>query len=328
MIRIALLFVSLSLPVQAQDLPRIAGMAPEGSPVRPQYDAMLDNLDRLSGGRLEVEAFLSGELGPEETYFSAMRRGRIEMAAVSAYAVSQAVPEYALLRAPFLFDSFDQFAYIYDGYLKDAYAPLLADAGMVELRWIANGFENIYANRPLTQPQQVRGVRIRVPADPNAARVFQAVGADVIQVPFTDVIQSLQTGLIEGGESTSLYFLLGQFDAEAKHLTRTRHGFSSGVLVANKRWFDRQSPEDQAVYRDIYLPSREAFAEVSAIADGFLARAIENGLEVHDLSPSERASWAAATADVTAALAQEIGGEAERILALITEGKEAFAARQ
>ena len=326
MIRIvACLFLVLSVPLHAQDLPRMAGMAPEGSPVRPQYDTMLANLEQLSSGRLEVEAFLSGELGPEETYFSAMRRGRIEMAAVSAYAVSQAVPEYALLRAPFLFDSFDQFAFIYDTYLKDAYAPLLAEAGMVELRWIANGFENIYANRPLTRPSDARGVRIRVPADPNAARVFQAVNADVIQVPFTEVIQSLQTGLIEGGESTSLYFLLGQFDAEAKHLTRTRHGFSSGVLVANKRWFDRQSSKDQAIYRQIYLPSRDAYREVSAIAEDFLGRAVANGLQVHDLSAEDRAAWAAATAAVTETLVEQIGGESERIMALIEEGKTAWA---
>jgi len=327
--RLTLLFwLLLAAPGQAQDMPIIAAMAPENSPARHLYDALLKNLDDFSGGRLKVETFLSGELGPEDVYFNAARRGRIQMTAVSAYALGRAVPEYALLRAPYLFDSYEEFSFIYDTYLKPVYADLLAEQGLVELRWVGNGFENVYGDRPLTHPDLVKGVRIRVPVDPNSALVFEAVEADVIQVPFTEVIQSLQTGLINGGESTTLFYLTGQFQTEAKHLTRTRHGFSTGALVANKRWFDAQPEEDQDIYRRIYIAPDEAYWSMDAITKAMLADAVDKGTIVHDLSDEDRKAWKAATSDVIDIIKARVGGESERILALIEEGKAVFAAAQ
>ena len=324
---VAALFWLIASPVHAQDLPIIAAMAPDGSPARPLYDRLFQNLDEFSGGRLELKYFLNGELGPEGVYFARTRRGQIQLTAVSAYALGAAVPEFALIRAPFLFDSYEEFSFVYAQYLAVYLGELLAEKNLVELRWVGNGWENIYADRPMTRPEMLQGFRLRVPADPNAALIFEALNADVIQVPFTDVIPSLQTGLIKGGESTTLMYVAGRFTDEAKHLTLTRHGFSTGSLVANKTWFDGLSAEDQDIYRRIYIPSDEAYAEIQKVTDDLVAGAIADGVTVHSLSDTDRAAWKAATAGITDALVNRIGGNAERVMDLIEDGKAAFAAR-
>ena len=317
----------LAAPVNAQEVPVIAAMAPDGSPARPLYDKLFQNLDVFSGGRLELKAFLNGELGPEDVYFARTRRGQIQLTAVSAYALGSVVPEFALIRAPFLFESYDEFSFVYANYLAPFLGRLLAEKNLVELRWVGNGWENLYADRPLTRPDMLDGFRLRVPADPNAALIFEALNADVIQVPFTDVIPSLQTGLITGGESTTLMYVAGRFTDQAKHLTLTRHGFSTGSLVANKQWFDSLSAEDQDIYRRIYIPSDEAYAEIQKVTEDLIAGAIADGVTVHHLTDADRAAWRTATQGVTEALVERIGGESERVMALIQEGKAAFSVR-
>ena len=216
----------------------MATMSPVGSPSRFVYDRLLSIVTKQTKGEYSVTPFFSGELGPEESYFNAMRRGRIQLSAVSSQAVGTAVPEYAILRAPYLFDSFDELSFVYYTYLVGILTEMFAEKDMVHLEWGANGWENIYSQKPVLVPKDVVGYRIRVPLEPNAALFFGAAGADVIQIPFTDIIQSLQTGLIDGGESTTLMYVQAGLYTEAEHFTRTRHGFSLAVYAANKKWFD------------------------------------------------------------------------------------------
>lgn len=304
-------------------------MSPVGAPSRFVYDQLMENIEAQTDGQYTIEPYFNGELGPEESYFNAMRRGRIQLSAISSQAVGTAVPEYAILRAPYLFESFDELAFVYDQFLSGFLTEKFNEKGMVHLQWAANGWENVYAQKPVLSPANVEGYRIRVPLEPNAALFFAAAGADVIQIPFTDIIQSLQTGLIEGGESTTLMYVQAGIFTEAKHFTRTRHGFSLAVFAANKRWFDRTPQGVQIAIRSAYMSPQDAYPTLHKGTQEFLQKAANQyDIVVHDLTPAQRLEWQNATRGAVAQIITQVGGDAEEIYNLIIDGKEAYARAQ
>lgn len=324
MISVALLTVTATNATAEQI--RMATMSPPGAPSRFVYDHLTEYISEATDGAYVIEPFFNGELGPEESYFNAMRRGRIQLSAISSQAVGTAIPEYAIIRAPYLFESFEELAFVYDEYLRDKWETLFSEKNIVHLQWAANGWENIYAQKPVLTPQDVQGYRIRVPLEPNAALFFSAAGADVIQIPFTDIIQALQTGLIDGGESTTLMYVQAGIFSEASHFTRTRHGFSLAVFTANKRWFDRLPNDVQQTIRDSYMPARSAFPTLQNGTEDLLQRVTTQlDIFVHDLTPDQREAWRAETLRALDQIIAQVGGEAGEVYDLIVSGKDAYA---
>lgn len=316
--------LSVFTPTSAEEV-SMATMSPVGSPSRFVYDRLLEDVPRRTNGAYSIKAFFSGELGPEESYFQAMRRGRIQLSAVSGQAIGTVVPEYAILRAPYLFESFEELAFIYDTFLADLLTELFAEKDMVHLEWAANGWENVYAQKPVLVPTDVDGYRIRVPLEPNAALFFGAVDADVIQIPFTDIIPSLQTGLIDGGESTTLMYVQAGIYEEAPYLTRTRHGFSFAVYTANEKWFDRLAPDTQKAFAEAYLRPQKAYPILKQRTADLLDQVTMDGVVVHDLLDAQRARWQRSTAQAVRHIIDQAGGRSAEFHALILEGKQAYA---
>ncbi len=306
---------------------RMATMSPPGSPSRFVYDRLLEYIPSASNGAYEIEAFFSGELGPEESYFNAMRRGRIQLSAVSGQGIGTAVPEYAVLRAPYLFESFEELAFVYDNYLQELLSELFAAKDMTHLQWAANGWENLYAQKKIETPADITNYRIRVPLEPNAALFFGAAGADVIQIPFTDIIQSLQTGLIDGGESTSLMYVQAGIYSEAPFFTLTQHGFSLAVYAANRKWFEGLPDDAQQVFRDSYMRPEEAYPILRSQTQALLDRETGRTIEVTSLTQAQRAAWRRTTAQAVEQIILQSGGRSAELFDLVTAGKADYAAR-
>lgn len=324
-LRFIILVTAYSGSVYGEDV-RMSTMSPVGSPSRFVYDKLVEKVTTESNGNYTIEPFFNGELGPEETYFNAMRRGRIQLAAISGQAVGTAVPEYSLLRAPYLFESFEELAFIYDNFLLQRLEELFLEKDMVHLQWAANGWENVYAQKPVRELSDIEGYRIRVPLEPSAVLFFSAAGADVIQIPFTDIIQSLQTGLIDGGESTTLMYVQSGISTEAPHLTRTRHGFSLAVFTANKKWFEGLSPRTQEIFRNSYMKAEQAYPVLRAKTTNFLSQESRKGVMIYDLSPQQRQDWRQKTLGALDKIIDQVGVGAAEFYDLIKAGKKEYAA--
>ena len=103
-------------------------------------------------------------------------------------------------------------------------------------------------------------MRFRVAASKSAELLGRSIGADLIPLPFADIIPSLQTGLIEAGENgVTLYSRTGTAP-EAPHLTITDHSLAMSIIVADKRWWDRLEPRYQKILRDAYPSARRRSA--------------------------------------------------------------------
>jgi TRAP-type C4-dicarboxylate transport system substrate-binding protein len=322
--------VSLLLWVLAgcaeQNQPVIAGATGvvAGTAGHAKWLSFPEQVSVLSNGELEITLMVGGELGSEESILSALRRGRVKVANLSGLVLSSLVPELALMQAPFLFENHAEADYLLDNHLVGIYAPLLAEQGLTFLNWDEIGFHHIYGKTPILVPEDVQGVRFRVSAGLSAQYLAEALGADVIPLPFSENLTGLQTGLVDAGTNAVILYARTGIAGEAPHLTLTGQTYAVNLLVANTRWLQSLSRLQRTAVESGWMDMPTARAVTRAEWQADLAAAHELGFIVHELTEDQRAQWRSATTPVAERLITDIGGRASEVWAAIQAAKQAY----
>jgi TRAP-type C4-dicarboxylate transport system substrate-binding protein len=316
----------LSLSCEAAVQVVVAGTAARNTAGEAQWLKFQRDAEAAGRGDIKIKMLIRGELGSEDQIVSGLRRGRVQYANLSALIASTIVPETALIYAPYLFDSAREADFIFDRYLTAEFRKLFAARGLEFIVWYDLGFQQIWARKqPLLLPSDARGVRLRISASKSAELLGRAIGADLIPLGYADIIPSLQTGLIEAGENgVTLYSRTG-IAPEAPHLTITDHSLSLSVIVADKRWWDKQTAATQKILRASF-PSADWIRQATRHEiQTDLNEAAKLKFKVYRLTPTQRAAWVSATRGTHPQLLQAIGGESRRLYELVLAGKKAFA---
>ena len=308
--------------------PKIAGFAAPGTAGEVYWQQYKDAVRTLSGGRLDATLMVLGEAGPEETQFAGLRRNRLQVGGISTGTLGLAVPELAVLRTPFLFESVEEASFVLDNYLLASLTARFADKDLILLSWMMDGWMDLYATFPIYTPDDVAGRKLRLSADDSALMFFRSLNADVIQIPLSDVIPSIQTGLVEGGEQSTQIFALAGLESRSPFLALTHHAYSTAGVVANKAWWESLPKEDQLVYRDAVPNAAWYRALVLEKNESYLAAARGRGLTVIEPKPGERAEWRDKGLSIHRSLIEKIGGDAAAVYAEIMAAKAVFAANQ
>jgi TRAP-type C4-dicarboxylate transport system substrate-binding protein len=302
----------------------LGGTATPNTPGEAMWLTFQERAQAASGDRMQLKALIYGQLGSEEQLLSGLRRGRIQFANLSAQATSTVVPELALLYAPYLFAAEAEADFIYDQYLTDIYRELLAAQGLHLVTWYEIGFHSVYGTKPLILPADAAGTRFRVSSSVNARLFAEAIGADVIPLGYGEIVSSLQTGLIDAGEnSIALYARTGISD-EAPHFTLTEHAFGMSVIVTDQLWWDSLTVEERQILEESFPSIEESRLATRAqnsqdLSDPTL------GIQIHELTASQKEQWKRTVAPVTKVLIETIGGRSREIYELIQRGRAEYA---
>lgn len=332
--RVALLLVALILgasAAQAQEpspltpipLTIVSFSAPDSAHGR-RWVRFETEIEQTLGDQVALNMLTGGQVGNEDTMLSSLRRGRAQMGIVSIGALAALVPELSVLAAPFLFESEAEADFVMDHYLFAPYAELLAERGLALMKWEEGGWHNLYGRKPLTQPADLTDYRLRSSAT-EATRLFLAeANADVVVLDFGDMVAALDTGLVDGGVTTSVMYRVAGLYESAPHFTLTRHAFAPGALLANKAWADSIPPDLLAAILRAQGSVEENRKLVRQETEESLTLLRNAGITLHDLTDDTRQEWMAVATPVQRTLIDNIGGEAERFFTLVMEGKQAF----
>lgn len=300
---------------------RVVAITVPGTPWHDSWLHFRRELRARSDGELTPVFYIGGQLGSEETTLSQLRRGRVQLGGFSLQGASSVVPELGVLLAPYLFDSFEEVDDVMDRELWPLFEQLFAQKGLVLLSWAEVGWTNIYGKRPINTPRDALGTKLRSSNALASQLLVRSLGADMVPLPYPDILPSLQTGLIDGGESGTILYALAGVAEEAPYLNLTRHAFDTGVVLANRNWFDALSAAQRRQIRDSVLPAARARAAVRASERRILESAADRGIRVHQPDEAELAAWRRATAANTQRIIDAAGGRAERVYHRILEGK-------
>lgn len=135
-------------------------------------------VSQKSGGRVTIQVAGAAQLGDDLTMLSALRTGTLDMSMNSQGPVSSVLPELSALGLPYIFSTQQKAWELLDGPIGDELAKKLEPKNLILLSWMDNGIRQITNNkRPITTPDDLKGIKIRTPPDPPTVDAFQAMGA-------------------------------------------------------------------------------------------------------------------------------------------------------
>jgi TRAP-type transport system periplasmic protein len=191
-------------------------------------------------GAVDFQFYPAGQLGGDKAFLEGLRLGTVQMAVIGQ--VSNVAPRMGLLDVAYLFASYDQA----EKYLNSpAYAELESELPAKGLQpfpkaWWWSSWRNLtISRRPVKTPDDLKGLKIRVPTQQGHLKAFQAFGANATPMDFTEVYTALQTGVIDGQENPAEIILSNKLYEVQKYLSLTQHMFWAPPPLASKAWWDR-----------------------------------------------------------------------------------------
>jgi tripartite ATP-independent transporter DctP family solute receptor len=226
---------------------RIGYILPVQSQLGAGATALADELAKRTGGRITVQQFADATLGGDVELAKGVQLGAIDLALITGFGLSTVLPEAGVFNIPFLFKSVQHAHAVFDGAIGESYRPLFAAKDMVMLAWGENGLRHITnSKRPIVTPDDLKGLKMRVPQTQVMLTAFQALGAEVATLPFPQLFEALRSDKFDGEENPIATILAAKFAQVQKFLTLSGHAYDPAVFVVSPDTFDDLSAEDKA----------------------------------------------------------------------------------
>lgn len=296
---------------------KFATVAPEGTPWERQMREFKRYVEEQSGGRIKVKAFMGGSLGGEKALVRRTAQGSLQAFGGSVGALGTIVTELNVMEAPYLFPNLETADAKLDGAAKDVVRDIVNAKGFQFGFWAENGYRSWFTKeRPIRTPADLNGLRMRSQESPVHLDTYRALGANPVPIDVTNVLTSLQTGVVDGFDNSPLFAFATSWYQAAKHLNVSEHSYQPGVIVYSKRWYS-QLPDDlkqvlDNVPQSIVVNARQGVRRMEPILLRNLAE--NHGVTVHRPSAEEKAAFARITSKVADKVAKKAGAKAVKLL--------------
>ncbi len=271
------------------------------------------------GENARVMVFGSGQLGGDRTVLQKLKLGTVDLA-IPSTVMSSAVDAFALFEMPYLVRDRDHLLQIEEELFWSELAPRAEAEGYHVLALWENGFRHVTNNtRPILEPADLQGIKIRTPTSPWRVRLFTVLGASPSPMPFSEVFVALQTGVMDGQENPLTNISNAGFQEVQEYLSLTGHVYSPAYLTAGaQRWL--QLPE--SVRQVLTEVADETQAFVFGTARQMDARLLEElragGMEVNEV---DRDSFARASKEIYREFGEQVPGGAQWISRALNLGR-------
>jgi TRAP-type transport system periplasmic protein len=201
------------------------------------------------------------------------------------------VKEMGVLDFSFLFANEAEADALLDGPIGKRLRDRLPEHGLIGLAYWENGFRNVTnSKRPITRPEDLEGLKIRVMQNPVYMETFKAVNANPVPMAFGELFTALETKTVDAQENPYSIILANKFNEVQKYLSVTRHTYNTFIVLMSKKFWDKLSPKEQQIIQDAANEARDYERQVSRAASvKALAELKAKGMQVNELSPAELA---------------------------------------
>ncbi len=271
-------------------------------------------VEERSEGRMKLNIFPNAQLvsGDQTREFSAMRSGIIDMAVASTINWSPQVPELNLFSLPFLMPDEAAIDAITQGEAGADIFAAIERRGVIPLAWGENGFRELSNSRgPISEPADMRGLKVRVVGSPLFLDTFNTLGANPTQMSWADAQPALTTGAVDGQENPLSVFDVARIDQVGQqYLTLWRYMADPLIFGVNQRVWNSLSEEDQTILRETAIEAGAwEIAKSRAELAETLERIKERGVQVNTLEPEQYRAFVEATVPVYEKWVPRIGVE-------------------
>lgn len=308
---------TVQVTTAATDSVKFAHVAPPFHGQSIGVDSFADYVREKTAGKINIATFPAGQLGGERSIAEQVQNGTLQIAAITTAVLQNFVPQSAVLDMPFIFPNRKTaYAMLDDEEFQKKLFSYFPAKGFIAIGWTENEIRDFTNNqRPIRTPEDIKGLKIRVMNSPVYLDTFRQLGASPVGIPFPEIYNALQTGVIDAQESPILTSVLMKFTEVTKYVTLTQHALTECVILVGVDYWESLSPDEQLIFREAAKVAIATNREVNAQLHDKLPKigisideyAKQNDIEIIRLSPEEREQFRLAMTPVWEKYSKKIG---------------------
>ncbi|MCP1314408.1 MULTISPECIES: TRAP transporter substrate-binding protein [unclassified Halomonas] len=239
-----------------------------------------EEVEANSDGRIEVRLYPSEQLGSEMDVINSIQLGTADMT-ITGESLQNWAPKAAMMAVPYAFRDSEHLKAAVDGEIgREIEEQIIERTNLVPLAWFERGPRELTSNRPIRTPEDLDGLRLRVPNVPLFVDVWQALGARPTPMAFSEVFTALQQNTLEGQENPLSLIESASFNEVQDYVNMTGHVRSWIYVVIGRNQLENMPDELQDVVREAAQAMQSYEAELFVEDQTRLEEALaERGME-------------------------------------------------
>ncbi len=260
---------------------------PDAHPINIHARKASDAIREQTNGRVDLQIFSNNQLGGQSDMLSQLRSGALECFALSGVNVlSTIIPAASIYGLGFAFPDYDAVWRAMDGKLGASLRGQIEKAGFVVMERIwDNGFRQVTNSlRPIREPKDFDGMKIRVPISALWTSLFKSLGAAPASINFAEVYSSLQTRIVDGQENPPVIINTAKLYEVQKFCSMTNHMWDGWWFLINRRAWGQLSPDLQNIFaRNVNASCLEERTDVARLNASLRDELTSKGLVFNDV---------------------------------------------
>ena len=296
-----LLCAVVAAPALAQQkmVIKASDVHPLGYPTVEAVVRMGAKLEKATNGRLTLQMYPQMQLGGEKEMIEQAQVGALQIARISVGALGPVIDELNVFNMPFIFRDEAHMRKVIDGPIGSELLEKIStnpQTRLIALGWMDAGTRNVYSNKPVTKPADLKGMKVRMMGNPIFVETMNAMGGNGVAMGFNELYSAMQTGVVDGAENNEPTVLAQNHYQVAKIYSLTGHLIIPEMFVFSKVSWDKLSKADQDLIKKY---SREAQFEQRKLWDEKTVKATEE-LKAKGVQfvPADKAAFFKATQPV------------------------------
>ena len=268
-----------------------------------------DALWQKSNGRIYVDYRPLAQLGGEKDVISKLKLGAVQGMLASSVASANIADKLGIVNLPYVVDTYDKLdQFRGNPALWGPYSNAAKSAGLMVADIVNYGQYGWATTTPVRNLADAKKVNFRIAEAPVNIDVYNAWGTKFTVMPWPDVPQALQTGVINGLDHTAIVCNITKKFTIAKYFTELNYAQGLFLHLVNEKWFNKLPKDLQKVFIDVLEEeSVKTRALTRAQHDAQIAKAKEAGVEFISLSAADKAQLVKAAKPVYASWGAKIG---------------------
>ena len=248
----AVFILSLSGCSSVTEGKRIVRISHSQSETHPDHIGLLafkKYVEERLGDKYDIQIFPNELLGTSVKAIELVQTGAIDFVVCSTGNLETFDNIYSVFSIPYLFDNTDSYyTAMEDSQIRDAIYKSTRSSGFEAVTWFDAGTRNFYTTRPVSSPDDLKGLKLRVQQSPSNVSMVKAFGAAAAPMSFGEVYTAIQQGVIDGAENNELALTNNKHGEVAKYYIYDQHQMVPDMLVGNVKFLDSLTPDERQIF--------------------------------------------------------------------------------
>ena len=206
-----------------------------------------DEVEKADVG-VTVKLFPASQLGGDADRISSVVSGDIDMDIQGASALGAVYEPVAVLDAAYAFDDAEHLGRYFESEASTELVKSFADeTGVQTLGAWSAGMRQFTANKPIREPADLEGLRMRFPNSPQFLMNAKALGADAVEVAYEELFLALQQGTVDGQENPIVNIDAISLDEVQDNISLSSHQANSNLVIIGEKWNELSGEQQDAL---------------------------------------------------------------------------------